>query len=209
MKRVVLSLLLALSLLTVSGFSLAEEVQGPLTSAGAEEAVFIPGSVPAESEAMTGMIAPVNAVVMCMVENDMAYDRTDGLFLWRSVYYMLSLYGEMDQRAELTGDTLIAPSEMVQDYAGAMFGSMPALPQGVDKRLSYDEKSDSYLLARGDAGQSETVFTSVTVRADGLVELSGAMRALDDGSEIAAFSALLTPKDNMFGYEICQLDILL
>lgn len=58
---------------------------------------------------MDAMVAPVNALVMCMVEQGLAYNDQDDVFLWNSLYYMLSLCGQMDERAELTDDMLILP----------------------------------------------------------------------------------------------------
>lgn len=108
---------------------------------------------------MDAMVAPVNALVMCMVEQGLAYNDQDDVFLWNSLYYMLSLCGQMDERAELTDDMLILPAETVADYAGALFSNfdgLPALPREMNGRVSYDWQNDTFRLARGDAGLTET-----------------------------------------------------
>lgn len=101
---------------------------------------------------MDAMVAPVNALVMCMVEQGLAYNDQDDVFLWNSLYYMLSLCGQMDERAELTDDMLILPAETVADYAGALFSNfdgLPALPREMNGRVSYDWQNDTFRLARG------------------------------------------------------------
>lgn len=173
--------------------------------------VFIPGSVPAQSAAMEGMIPPVNALVLCMLEHGLSYDEDSELFLWNSVYYMISLYGQMDSRAELTDDELILPAETVEDYAAALFTNyrgLPQLPEGMKDRVTYDPNADTYHLARGDAGLSEIVLTDAHNQADGSVFVSGAMVALEDGSEMCSFTAELTANNSMFGYSISGLDIM-
>ena len=55
---------------------------------------------------------------------------------------MLSLYGQMDARAELTDDMLILPAETAADYASALFPDfqgLPPLPAGWD-RVIYDAR---------------------------------------------------------------------
>ena len=173
--------------------------------------VFIPGSVPAQSATMEGMIPPVNALVLCMLEHGLTYDEDSELFLWNSVYYMISLYGQMDSRAELTDAELILPTETVEDYAAALFTNyrgLPQLPDDMKDRVGYDPASDCYRLARGDAGLSETTLYGAQYQPDGTVLVSGAMVALEDGSEMCTFTAELTANNSMFGYSVSGLNIM-
>lgn len=89
-----------------------------------------------------------------MVEQGLAYNDQDDVFLWNSLYYMLSLCGQMDERAELTDDMLILPAETVADYAGALFSNFDGLPArpGVNGRVSYELAERHLPSARGDAG---------------------------------------------------------
>ena len=97
-------------------------------AASQAENSFIPGHVPAETDALQSVTPPIHALVLCMAENDLEYSKSD-LFTWKCLYYMLSLYGQMDTRAELTDDTLILPAETAADYACALFPNFQGLPK--------------------------------------------------------------------------------
>ena len=209
MKKLLISLtLVATMLCSLGGMAYADNIkdlQGPAASVE-----FVPGSVPAESGQVEGMIPPVNALVLSMLENGLDYDESSDVFLWNSVYYMISLYGQMDSRAELTDEALILPTETVEDYAAALFTNyqgLPELPAALSDRVTYDAASDSYCLARGDAGLSETVIEQVSQQADGAIQVSGTLIALEDESPLCGFTANLIANDSMFGYSISGLTI--
>ena len=172
---------------------------------------FIPGSVPAESAPMEGMIPPINALVLSMLEQDLVYDEDSDVFLWNSVYYMISLYGQMDSRAELTDDTLILPTETLEDYAAALFTNyhgLPQLPEQLKDRVSYDSQNDTYRLARGDAGLSETRLSAARQMPDGTIQVNGTLVALENENPLCSFTAVLTANNSMFGYSISGLNIM-
>jgi len=180
----------------------------PAGMAGEE---FVPGSVPAESAPMEGMIPPINALVLSMLEQDLVYDENSDVFLWNSVYYMISLYGQMDSRAELTDDALILPTEVLEDYAAALFTNycgLPQLPEQLKDRVSYDPQSDTYRLARGDAGLSETRLSQAQHLPEEGIQVSGALVGLADESELCSFTAVLHANNSMFGYSISGLNIM-
>ena len=96
------------------------------------------GNIPAQADAAQAMYPAVHSLVLAMTENDLEYAPEDSEFLWTSLYYMLSLYGQMDERAELTDDTLILPSEMVRDYAAALYPQveqLPGIPSPISQRI--------------------------------------------------------------------------
>lgn len=137
MKKRLLSIcLIVILVLTLGGAAMA--VSTP-------ESNFIPGHVPAETDALQSVKPPLHALVLCMAENDLEYSKSD-LFTWKSLYYMLSLYGAMDARAELTEDTLILPAETAADYASALFPGfqgLPKLPTALGGVVSYDASRTS------------------------------------------------------------------
>lgn len=209
MKKTLISFtMIAAMLISLGGWVYAENGQD--LQPQAEEEVFVPGDVPAESGAVDGMI-PINALVLCMLEQDLSYDETSEVFFWNGLYHMIGLYGQMDSRAEFTDDTLILPTETVEDYAAALYtnySGLPQLPGELRDRVNYDPQTDSYLLSRGDAGLSETTVKTVKTLTNGEVQVTGALVALEDDSELCAFSATLTENDSMFGYSISALEIL-
>ena len=207
-KKLISLILIAATLCSLCGWAYAV---GDKDLQQAGEAFYVPGSVPAESGAMDGMVPPINALVLCMLEQKLTYDETSDAFFWNSLYYMISLYGQLDSRAELTDDTLILPAETVEDYAAALFtnySGLPALPVSLMDRVTFDWSTDSYRLARGDAGLSETRIEAVETLDGGALRVTGALVALEDESDLCRFSAVLTANDSMFGYSISGLEIL-
>ena len=208
MKKTLVSItLIATMLCSMVGLAYADNAKDLQNRAGLD---FVPGTVPAQSRQMDGMVPPVNALVLCMLERDLEYDESSDVFLWNSLSYMISLYGQMDSRAELTDATMILPSETVADYAAALFSNysgLPELPAELQQWVTYDEQSDSYILARGDAGLSETVIETVTVLNGGKTEVTGVLVALEDNSILCRFTATLTANNSMFGYSISGMNI--
>jgi len=199
MKKRLLSICLIVTLVLTLG--------GAAMAASKPASNFIPGHVPAETDALQSVKPALHALVLCMAENDLEYSKSD-LFTWKSLYYMLSLYGEMDSRAELTDDTLILPAETAADYASALFpdfDGLPRLPAALADSVSYDANQDQYRLARGDEGLAETVLTGSKTLSGGGLLVDGNLVDPTDGSTLVKFQAALTPNDGMFGYAVADL----
>lgn len=207
MKKLILSLTLVFLLIFPLGASaLTESQQQQALPAVSTEEVH--GNVPAQSNAVQAMTPAVHALVLAMVENDLAYAPDDSQFVWTSLYYMLSLYGQMDERAEFTDDTMILPSEMVRDYAAALYpdvAQLPDIPEPISQRIAYSAADDCYRLARGDEALIQVTVDDSQTQDNGQVLLSGRMTALEDGSTLVSFQAVLSPRDTMFGFIIDSL----
>ena len=186
MKKLILSLtLIALLTASLGGVAFAQSQQEPLPEVTTETAQ---GSAPAQAH--------------------LDYDPEDPEFLWTSLYYMLSLYGEMDERSELTDDTLILPSEVVQDYAAALYpdvATLPEIPAPISERISYRASDGAYRLARGDEGLSQVTVEPPIYLSSGAVVMNGALESLEDGSALRKFQVTLAARDCMFGYIITDL----
>lgn len=209
MKKILISLTIVVAMLcSLGGMAYADDARDLQSLSEVME--FVPGSVPAQSSEIDSMLPPVNAMVMCMLEQQLVYDESNEEFLWNSLYYMISLYGEMDSRAELTDDTMILPAETVEDYAAALFAGysgLPVLPEALKDRVTYDAKSGCYHLARGDAGLSELVIEELSTLENGLVEVSGVLRAQEDNSILCRFTADLLENNSMFCYAISDMSV--
>lgn len=208
MKKLILSLtLVSILIFPLGAAALNQSQQEALPSVSTEE---VHGNVPAQSNAAQSMTPAVHALVLAMTENHLDYDPGDSEFLWTSLYYMLSLYGQMDERAEFTDDTMILPSEMVRDYAAALYpdvAQLPDIPSPISERISYSAAEDCYRLARGDEGLIQVVVDGSQTQENGQVLLSGRMVALEDNSTLYTFQATLSPRDTMFGFIIDSLAI--
>ena len=155
MKKLLASLTILTILALPLGSAASAEQQTPPADLSVEE---VHGNIPAQADAAQTMYPAVHSLVLAMTENDLEYAPEDSEFLWTSLYYMLSLYGQMDERAEFTDDTLILPSEMVRDYAAALYPQveqLPGIPSPISQRIRYQASDDSYHLARGDEGLAE------------------------------------------------------
>lgn len=208
MKKLILSLtIVSLLIFPLGAAALTESQQESLPAVSTEE---VHGNVPAQTDAAQAMTPAVHALVLAMTENHLDYDPSDSEFLWTSLYYMLSLYGQMDERADFTDDTMILPSEMVRDYAAALYpdvAQLPDIPAPISQRIAYFASDDSYHLARGDEGLIQVTVDDSQNQANGQVILSGRMTALEDDSTLYTFQATLSPRDTMFGFIIDSLTI--
>lgn len=208
MKKTLISLTLTLAMLiSIGSYVTAQESpsENPVevtTVVDQELNDYRDGDVPAQSSTLDGITPPITALVMCMVEQGLTYDESDETFYWNSLYYMLSLYGQMDSRAQLTDDTLILPAEAVADYAAALFtdfNGLPQLPQSMEGFITYSD--GEYFLARGDAGLATIQMDSTQVLADGSTLVSGSF-VYGEGEVVCTFLAKLHSNDSMFGYAI-------
>ena len=208
MKKLLASLTILTILALPLGSAASAEQQTPPADLSVEE---VHGNIPAQADAAQTMYPAVHSLVLAMTENDLEYAPEDSEFLWTSLYYMLSLCGQMDERAELTDDMLILPAETVADYAGALFSKfdgLPALPREMNGRVSYDWQNDTFRLARGDAGLTEPRLGEITELGGGRVQVAGALVSLEDESVLCSFTVDLVRNNSMFGYAISGLDIL-
>lgn len=129
-----------------------------------------------KAQAVDDMTAPVDALVRCMLENDMAYDPKDPEFFWTALSYLAGQYGDQHQLAEVTDSSITLPRKAVQEYAISLFADysdLLELPDSLSGRVTYDEGTDAYTFGRGDIGLAETKLTLqgeengiVTVQAD-------------------------------------------
>lgn len=171
---------------------------------------FVPGSVPAGSGMAESMAPAFHGMVLAMLNREAsAFDPADRELAWESLYNMLSLYGQMDSRAQPEEGTLTLPGETVADYSAALGLSLEALgerPASLADRLRFDRRAGSYTLACGSDDLAQLQLFEV--RPDGAgFQLTGALVYLVDGSELVRFQAGLQPQDTMFGCAVTSLHL--
>ncbi len=172
-------------------------------------------AVPASDEAeqtdapFSAAVPPVDSLVMCMLERGYSYRPNSDEFFWASLYYMLGIYGEEDTRATVTEETVSFPSEVVSDYAAALFtdfSGLPELPAALAESIDYDSETDSYVIARGDPGLTETVLSEEgTLCGERTYLVPGQVVSLEDGSVLCEFEVILTAGEQMFPYTVTDL----
>lgn len=202
MKRMI-PVLLALCLLAAP----LMRVSAAENPSPAELSFYQPGDVPADGGELDAIQLPITALVMAMVERDLTYDGNSDEFIWDALYYMLGMYGQVDSRADVTGNLLTVPAETVQDYMAALFGhaSLPDVPAALAGAVTYQD--GEYLLTLGDFGQSETRLGTLQRGAGGLCRLPGELVDPADGSVLCRFEVTLMRSENMFGFSILDLVI--
>lgn len=208
-KLLMTALIAALLILPLGSVALADDLEA--SQPETQTAEFTHGEVPAETGAADAMNPAVHAVLLSMLNHNAArFDTADTLLTWESLYNMLSLYGQMDDRSEYQGELLVLPAETVMDYAAVLFPGFDAaapLPEGLADRMVYDAGSGCYLITCGDDSLSQPQFNSIET-ADGRLYIDGSLVYLVDHSTLAQFQVVLSPRDNMFGYTIDSLELL-
>lgn len=207
MKKL-LCILLSVSLLALpmSASVLADDLNAtpPSVSQG-EDMGFLPGTVPADSALTDGISLPLSALALSMLEGGLTYDTNSSFFVWNALYYVLSLYGHEDDRAEVTEQALLLPSECVQDFFSALFGrctELPAIPDELAHRVGYDPAEDRYSLALGDMALVDVNLTAPVPAEEGLFSLNGILTVPDTGAPVCSFRTLLEANDTMFGFSV-------
>ena len=180
----VLALSIPFAALAVNGWETALPA-GDVTA----EIGFVPGSIPAETGAVESMTPALHAGLLTLLHlGDDALTGDAGR--WETVYNMLSLYGQLDERADSGDGLLTVPAETVLDFSAALPGGpvdLNTLPEDLADRMTYLADQDS--------------FRVVCVERDKLV-LSGSLVYSVDGSVLTGFQAVLQPTDSLFGYQI-------
>ena len=115
LKKMLLTLTAA-AVLAVSIPLAAMAVNGGETALPAgDETVFVPGSIPAETGAVESMTPALHAGLLTLLHlGDDALTSDAGR--WETVYNMLSLYGQLDERADSGDGLLTVPAETVLDF---------------------------------------------------------------------------------------------
>jgi len=208
MKKLLLTAIIAaLLVMPLEGVAMA---QNPET-ASPQAQDFIPGGVPAETDALESMTPAVHAMVLAMLHHNLTvFDGKNTDLSWETLYNMLSLYGQLDERSEYLNEDLILPVETVMDFSSALFPSFEALgqlPGGLSDRMVYAPDIDSYRLVCGNDSLAQIELES-SQQFGAQLQVTGALVYQVDGSDLARFQATLQYQDNLFGYRITGLELL-
>ena len=207
MKKLLLTTLLAaLLILPLGTIALADNETAAVPPQSVE---YIPGSIPAQTD-LSSMLPAMHAVLLAMDNQGVtSFTANDETLSWEMLYNMLSMYGQMDDRAYYDGEMLVLPSETVMDYSAALFELPPAaetLPAELADRMTYDAMLDEYRLYCGSDDLSQVVIDA-TANSVGSVELSGRLVYLAADETLCSFTASLTVCDNLFGYTLTELNV--
>ncbi len=211
-KYLLTAMILALLVFPMGGAALADDREiAPSDAVISEGLDYVPGDVPAEIDMLQSMTPAVHAAVLAMLHHNLtAFDRANSDLGWETLYNMLSLYGQMDDRSDYVGEDLVLPVESAMDFSSALFPSFDSLgqmPADLSDRMVYSPEVDSYRLICGSDSLAQIQLESSLREGDSL-ELTGSLVYLVDGSDLARFQAILQPADNLFGYTVMALNLL-
>jgi len=163
-------------------------------------------SIPVENltAEQQNMLAVMDSLNMCMVENNLEYAPENPDFLWTALFYAIGNYPALrDNEANnlLTMDystgTIIVYYKLVQEYATGLterYSDLPPFPEGAP--VSQNADTDYYHFPMGDRGLSYGEIASWTINGDGTHTVECRLMGADDNSLIAAFEYILT--DNSY-----------
>ena len=207
-KLLTSALVTSMLILPVNSVSPAHDEQAPAANQVYE---YLPGRVPAQTSAEESMAPALHALVLALINQEAAsFTLSDRELAWGGLYNMLSLYGQLDWRAETEADALLLPAETVEDYAAALNTSLAdlgSLPAALADRLTFDSSGNVYRAVCGEDGLSQIQVDSREQTSDGLY-LTGSLVYLPDGSPLAHFRVTLQSQNNMFGYRITGMDLI-
>lgn len=91
------------------------------------------------------MAEPADALIRCMLENDVKYDPSDEMFFWKAVYYFAGMYAPMHGLSEVAEDgSMTLPRQTVQEFATVLFADyddlLPPSRRNVRKRRIFGRK---------------------------------------------------------------------
>lgn len=212
MKKALLYLMTAVMILIpLQNVALAEYGQPEAPVLQAEEPAYKPGDAPAQTGISDCASPLLHAVLLAMLNQDASvFDAGEPALAWESLYNLLSLYGQLDDRSQYEGDFLALPAETVRDYAASLIpdlSALGALPEALTDRLTFRPEDGSYLVVCGIDGLSQLELSD-PVWKDGLICLTGSLTFPEDGTVLARFQAGLEPSDNMLGFTLESMELL-
>ena len=200
--------------------SLSETIATPQEEATSTETSSVTiVEIPVEelSKEQQNMLAIMDSLNMCMVENQCDYTPEDPDFLWKALFYTIGNYPDLRDNEEsglITIDnstgTMIVNYKLVQEYATGItesYSDLPALPE--ESYVSQGEDTEYYHFPMGDRGLSYGKIASWTENGDGTHTVETQLIGADDESLIAAFEYVLADNpyadgitDPMFLYTV-------
>ena len=205
MKKLMMTALIAALMLAPLNTIAVEQGEPSAPPVQAEvslpQEAFLPGEVPAQQLPTDAITPALHGVLLAMMNQGVSsFDPADRELVWESLYNMLSLYGQLDERSEYQGEDLLVMSETVYDYAAALIPDLSALgqlPKSLADRMTYVPEHDSYLVVCG--SDSLSTVQAEVVPSAGSYAVTGQLVYEVDGSVLASFTARMVPLDSMFG----------
>ena len=172
----------------------------------------------AMSEDIQDMVKPADAILRCMVENNLKYDPEDSTFFWKALYYFAGAYAQDYPESEFDANTgaLTLPRYTMRALGSVIsseYTDLPAIPAEMSANVVYNPDNDTYTLYTGDIGLAESSITSFSDNGDGTYNITVELKSKEDGKLIASGDFKITKNeyaldiiDAPFIYSIVSLD---
>lgn len=186
----------------LGGCSLFMTTTDESASSQAEDQELLKNAADIQSmtEEQQDMVEPADAILRCMVENNMDYDPHDPLFFWKSLYYFAGAYAQDYPESKYDPQTgeLVLPRYTMRALGSVIsseYTDLPAVPSEMSANVVYNPDDDTYTLYTGDVGLAKTNITAYTDNGDGTFVITVELRGADDDKLIATGDFTIAKND--------------
>lgn len=148
-------------------------------------------------EALQNMLMPMDALMMCAVEEEKNYDPADPEFFWGALFRELGNHSDASSLITTNENwELQVPRQVAQEFATGLFADysdLLAVPDSLSSIIRYDESWDAYILSPGDRGLSSAEILSVSETEDGGYDVMARLYDVTDSSDICVYLFHLVP----------------
>ena len=148
-------------------------------------------------EALQNMLMPMDALMMCAVEEEKNYDPADTEFFWGALFRELGNHSEASSLITTNENwELQVPRQVAQEFATGLFADysdLLAVPDSLSSIIRYDESWDAYILSPGDRGLSAAEILSASETEDGGYDVTARLYDVTDSSDICVYLFHLVP----------------
>ena len=148
-------------------------------------------------ETLLNMLMPMDALMMCAVEEEKNYDPADPEFFWGALFRELGNHSDASSLITTNENwELQVPRQVAQEFATGLFADysdLLAVPDSLSSIIRYDESWDAYILSPGDRGLSAAEILSASETEDGGYDVTARLYDVTDSSDICVYLFHLVP----------------
>ena len=148
-------------------------------------------------EALQNMLMPMDALMMCAVEEEKNYDPADPEFFFFLLFRELGNHSDASSLITTNENwELQVPRQVAQEFATGLFADysdLLAVPDSLSSIIRYDESWDAYILSPGDRGLSAAEILSASETEDGGYDVTARLYDVTDSSDICVYLFHLVP----------------
>lgn len=181
---------------TVSAES-TDGTEAETETAGGETGTETASAESSWGEALQNMLMPMDALMMCAVEEEKNYDPADPEFFWGALFRELGNHSDASSLITTNKNwELQVPRQVAQEFATGLFADysdLLAVPDSLSSIIRYDESWDAYILSPGDRGLSAAEILSASETEDGGYDVTARLYDVTDSSDICVYLFHLVP----------------